>query len=114
MANKEMGDGLDDFQMDAIKHLLAPHVEQLQDVDNKQAALAYKMFDIEVEQLEKILHLNWMGPNSKLAIFGGIMINVEGEKTDRFLPLKFEVRDKRGAIDCYEETFGKSYRKYKF
>jgi len=33
-----------------------------------------------------------MSDKSKLAIIGGIMINIEGEGTDLFLPLKFEVR----------------------
>ena len=69
--------GFDDHQMDAIKHFLKDHVEELQDTDNKQAALAYKMYDIAMEFLEKIIHLNWQGKNSKLVIVGGIMINCD-------------------------------------
>jgi len=49
-----------------------------------------------------------MGPNSKLALIGGIMINCAGHKTDMFLPLKFEIRNKDGDYTNYfEETFGK-------
>ena len=47
-----------------------------------------------------------MGPNSKLAIVGGIMINCEGEKTDMFLPLQFDVRTKTSSTNLFYETFG--------
>lgn len=54
-----------------------------------------------------------MGPNSKLALIGGIMINCVGDKTDRFLPLKFEIRNKNGeSKDLFEEAFGKSDNPY--
>lgn len=56
------------------------------------AALSYKMYDILYAFLNNIVNLNWQGPNSKLAIIGGIMINCEGDKTDMFLPLMFETR----------------------
>ena len=49
-----------------------------------------------------------MGPNSKLALIGGIMINCVGEKTDMFLPLQFEIRSKNGSKNVYEEVFGKT------
>lgn len=49
-----------------------------------------------------------MGPNSKLALIGGIMINCVGDTTDMFLPLKFEIRNKDGeSKDLFEEAFGK-------
>jgi hypothetical protein len=50
------------------------------------------MYDIILQYIEDIIHLNWQTENSKLALIGGIMINCEGNKTDMFLPLKFEVR----------------------
>jgi hypothetical protein len=55
--------------------------------------------------LEDIIHLNWQGPNSKLALLGGIMINCDGEKTDKFLPLKFEIRNGNSNRDVFEDTF---------
>jgi hypothetical protein len=97
-----------DYQMDCIKSLLIPHADEIAAAENEMTALSYKMFEITEEFLEGILHNNWMGPNSKLALIGGIMINCVGEKTDLFLPLKFEIRNKDGeSKDLYEETFGK-------
>jgi hypothetical protein len=63
------------------------------------------MFELQNKFLEDIIHLNWQGPNSKLALLGGIMINCDGEKTDKFLPLKFEIRTKSENRDVFEETF---------
>jgi hypothetical protein len=54
------------------------------------------------------VNLNFGGPNSKLVLLGGIMINCDGEGTDKFLPLKFEVRDKQGNVtDHFNECFEK-------
>jgi hypothetical protein len=78
--------------MDTIKHLLKPHAQSISESKNEMAALAYKMYDLLLEFLNKIVDLKWQGPNSKLAIVGGIMINCEGDKTDKFLPLMFETR----------------------
>lgn len=42
------------------------------------------------------------------------MINCDGEKTDKFLPLKFEIRHDVNNRDVFEETFGfTSMRKFK-
>ena len=46
-----------------------------------------------------------MGPDSKLAICGGIMVNCEGDKSDVFLPLHFEVRTKDKKEDLFNKTF---------
>ena len=48
-----------------------------------------------------------MTKKSKLAIVGGIMINCDGVGTDRFLPLKFELKTQTKSIDLFEEAFGK-------
>jgi hypothetical protein len=64
--------GYSDHQMDCIKHLVAPHVEAIKSSKNEMATLAYKMFEIQEEFLEAILHSKWMGPNSKLSLIGGI------------------------------------------
>ena len=42
------------------------------------------MYDIVKEYMEKVLSYNWMGPDSKLALIGGIMINCDGDGTDMF------------------------------
>ena len=33
------------------------------------------------------------------------MINCEGDKTDMFLPLSFEIRTKEGSESLFKETF---------
>ena len=106
--------GYEDHQMDAIKHFLEPHVDELQETDNKQAALAYKMYDIAMDFLERIIHLNWMGNGSKLVIVGGIMINCDEEGSDRFLPLKFISRTQTREVDHFRKAFGESQRPYIF
>lgn len=72
------------------------------------AKLAYVMYEIVHEFLEGILHMNWQGPNSKLALLGGIMINCDDDGTDMFLPLMFEVRSQKGEFveDLYDEAYG--------
>lgn len=41
------------------------------------------------------------------------MINCDGEKTDKFLPLKFEIRQGVDNRDVFEDTFGfSSMRKF--
>ena len=91
-----------DHQMDCIKHLLAPHSQKIAMAENEQTALVYKMYDILEKYIEDIIHLKWMSPKSQLAIFGGIMINCDEEGTDRFLPLKFEVRTQTASEDLFD------------
>lgn len=41
------------------------------------------------------------------------MINCDGDKTDKFLPLKFEIRQGVDNRDVFEDTFGfSSMRKF--
>jgi len=51
--------GYHDFQMDCVKHLLEPHLKDLDKCANEQAGLGYKMFEIADQFLEEIIHLNW-------------------------------------------------------
>ena len=55
--------------------------------------LAYEMYLLVKSFVKEILNNKWMGPNSKLGILGGIMINCDGEDgtCSMFLPLMFEV-----------------------
>jgi hypothetical protein len=50
-----------------------------------------------------------MTNKSKLAIIGGIKINMEGEGTDLFLPLKFEIRTLQQSFDLLPQIFGSMY-----
>ena len=47
-----------------------------------------------------------MSNSSKLALIGGIIINCEGKGSDRFLPLRFEIRTKMRKENMLEKTFG--------
>ena len=64
------------------------------------------MYRIIEEYIENIIHTKWRTDKGSLTIFGGIMINAEGEGMDRFLPLKFEVRTNEKTEDLFEEAFG--------
>jgi hypothetical protein len=103
-----MKSGYLDQQMDTIKFLLRDHVNEISRAQEPQAAIVYKMYEIATEYLENILHYNWMGSDSKLALIGGIMINCDGEGTDQFVPLSFEIRSNKGQtkVDVFEDCFG--------
>lgn len=90
-----------DYQMDCIKRLLAPHVDEIASSENEQAALAFKVYQLINEFLEGILNTNWMSKASKLAIVGGIMVNCDGHGTDLFCPIKFEVRTLDQSFDIF-------------
>ena len=88
--------------MDCIKHLLAPYVKEIDGSENENAVLAFKMYEILSNFLDDITHVNYGGPNSKLALIGGIMINCDGDGNDMFLPIKFELRSKDGnKVDMF-------------
>ena len=94
-----------DYQINIIMHLMKPHLDSILEGEDEQVTLVYKMYEMIEAFLEEILHLDWQGPNSKLAIIGGIMLNCEGDGTDMFLPLKFEIRTKTGKVDLFDKTF---------
>ena len=65
------------------------------------------MFEIIEDYLEKIIDMDWcLSNNSKLAVLGGIMLNCDEDGTDRFVPLKFELRTKTEKTDIFVQTFG--------
>jgi len=83
-----------DFQQDYIVKALAPHMEEIlaaSGVNARQTLLANKMHDIASQFLDEIVDLKWMGPNSKLVILSGLMINVDGASADVFEPLSFTI-----------------------
>ena len=84
------------------------HVIEVSLAKDLQAGIVYKMYDLVKEMIEQILHYNWMGTDSKLALLGGIMINCDGDGTDMFLPMSFEIRSNNGQTtqDLFEENFG--------
>ena len=87
-----MKNGYQDQQMDTIKHLLKPHVSDIIRADNEQVALVFKMYEIILEFLNDIVDIGTLKPHNKVALIGGIQINCEGNKTDVFYPMIFEIR----------------------
>ena len=71
------------------------------------ATLAYETYAMVEEMLFKIIDRKWMSAESKLVLLGGIMINVDGEASDLFIPLNFEALVGDGSvIDLMEKVFG--------
>jgi hypothetical protein len=97
-----------DFQQDYIVKALAPHMEEIlaaSGVNARQTLLANKMHDIASQFLDEIVDLKWMGPNSKLVILSGLMINVDGASADVFEPLSFTIQGKDGKKTDMTENF---------
>ena len=92
--------------MDTIKNLLVPHISSINKSENEMAALVNKIYLIQEQYLEDIINLDWMSQTSQLALVGGIIINCEGKGTDRFLPIRFEVRTKDKTENLFEKAFG--------
>ena len=61
--------------------------------------------------MEKIINLKGMSQKSKVALIGGIMINLDGDGSDRFLPMHFELRTLTDSEDLFEATFGRKSTK---
>ena len=55
-----------------------------------------------------------MGEDSKLAIIGGIIINCDNAGSDRFLPIKFEIRGLNFSENVFDQAFGKSFSTHEF
>jgi hypothetical protein len=60
------------------------------DENQKMALLAYETYTMVEEMLFDIVDRHWMSSESKLILLGGIMINMDGDAPDLFLPLNFE------------------------
>jgi hypothetical protein len=76
----DLKNGILDQQMDMLKHLLKPHFKEISKSLNQFVSLVYRFYDLIYDYLSNIINTTWMGPNSKLAFCGGIMINCEGMK----------------------------------
>jgi hypothetical protein len=61
------------------------------------AALAYQTYEIVEEQIRSIIGRKWMDPTSKLILLGGIMINIDDDAPDLFIPLNFEAISQDGS-----------------
>ena len=48
-----------DYQAETIKKLLAPHASEVASEENEMVALAYKMYEIQLQFLNDIINLNF-------------------------------------------------------
>lgn len=101
-----------DYQMNFIISKLSEHVEaivSLESGDDQQAALVHRMYLICKEFLDGIVDVNITdlhGNPVKIAILGGIQINMPRPMADFFQPLLFEIREKgKPNLDLLEKTF---------
>jgi histone acetyltransferase (RNA polymerase elongator complex component) len=70
------------------------------------AALAYQTYEIVEQQISTIIDLKWMDEDSKLILLGGIMINIDDDAPDLFIPLNFQSYSKDGSVnDMLEQAF---------
>ena len=73
-----------------------------EDEQEEMVDLAKSMYTISYNFLKEIMNFEWMTEKNQIAILGGIMINCEGEGTDVFQPLMFEVKTKDKTIDIFD------------
>jgi hypothetical protein len=79
-----------DMQMAWIKSQLLPHHDRIAAQPNSYAALAYQAFEMVRSKMNKIVNTKF--GSGKLALVGGIQINMPLPYSDHFLPLSFEMR----------------------
>ncbi|CAB9500553.1 Inherit from NOG: Low-co2 inducible protein [Seminavis robusta] len=101
----------DDYQMSYIIHKVhqCKHEILAETTDNAvQARLAHHMHKVATEMLDKIVSLDFGGPESTLTILTGVQINMPEPMEDYFQPLEFYVKEKNGGdtVDLFEQTFG--------
>jgi hypothetical protein len=105
------GTNKNNLQMDFIIESLKPVMKNLMasdDQNERMAALAYETYAMVEKMLFDIIDRKWMSKDSKLVLLGGIMINIDGEAADMFIPLNFSVENgKDGSVDdLMEKVFG--------
>ena len=101
-----------DYQMNFIISEVAKHVDSIACEDNcndMMAALTQRMYIISRAFMEGIVDINITdshGKPVKIAILGGVQINMPRPMSDFFQPLTFEIREKnKPTIDCLERAF---------
>lgn len=80
------------------------------DSNTQQEKLAREIYTIAIDFLDDITvtYKGWMGPNSKLVVLGGLMINVDGPQPDVFEPIMFTSTDTAGnKVDLLPKAFNR-------
>jgi len=94
-------------QQTALARLLQPFKELIAKDAEPMKALAYANFEIAHD----FVGMQMVHPErvcSRIAVLGGIMVNLPGHIDDRFVPMTFEVLDCRtGEVQDLFHTLGK-------
>ena len=97
-----------DFIIDALKKYV-PAISELADDNTKMMQLAMDTYAIVEKEMESILASasnSWMSEKSNLVSLGGIMINIDGDAPDLFLPNKFQNFKNNGdVINMFDAHF---------
>jgi len=106
-----------DFQQQYLTKMLAKSFKDVNSqatANEKMAALSYETYKIAEEYLHKIIGTKWMKSKaSKFFILGGIMINTDGDSSDLFVPLSFDMMHADGKRHCVmKEAFGEFIADY--
>ena len=98
-------------QIEYIIEQLKPSMDKLlltTDDNKRMAELAYETYVMVEEMIFQIVDRKWMSKDSKLVLLGGIMINIDGDAADMFIPLNFEAMAGDGSVtNLLEKVFGK-------
>ncbi|CAB9527553.1 Inherit from NOG: Low-co2 inducible protein [Seminavis robusta] len=89
-----------DAQQQFVNNLLLPYGKRLEEAEDKKAELPKALFDAQNELVQRIVAkgASNVGGRGKIAMVGGVQINTPPGMQDYFLPLRFELRNNKGAL----------------
>ena len=89
-----------DAQQAYVEAELAPYADRLLNADDRNVELPFALFDAQKKMMDSIVAqgAGEVGGDGKIALLGGIQINTPDGIDDYFLPLNFEIRNKKGEL----------------
>lgn len=89
-----------DAQQNFVSAALLPYGERIATASNPMVELPFAAYEPIDKMMLNIVKKGGskVGGNGKIAMLGGIQINTPRGVSDYFLPLRFDIRDKSGAI----------------
>jgi hypothetical protein len=89
-----------DAQQNFVSAALLPYGERVATASNPMVELPFATYEPIDKMMLNIVKKGGakVGGNGKIAMLGGIQINTPRGVSDYFLPLRFDIRDKSGAI----------------
>jgi Limiting CO2-inducible proteins B/C beta carbonyic anhydrases len=87
-----------DTEQAYVGNMLLPFAKRLADAKEPMVELPMAMWDAQDTLMRKIVDRGSTRLHGVLALLGGIQINTPEDMADYFLPMRFELRDKTGAV----------------